>query len=395
MPSILSKNEIRRILVSLVAAQQRLRIRHGTMPKECAVDLHIAARSSDEIDALRVDEEVLGFDSLSRIDLAMRVTQFFNLSKSGVDDYLLVRRRIGDWIDLINHHLAMLHDEACFTFETSGSTGKPKRITHSFFDLKEEIDALIACSAIDLKNESRIISFVPSHHIYGFLFSCLMPSTRNLEVVDLRWTSPTSLSRIAQSNDLVIATPLTWTQLNGISLDIDPGVRGLTSGAPSDQDTWSIVREKGLTSLMELYGSTETGGIGYRKSITDDFELMGHLSQKDEKIYKKQSEYNALAVQDRLEWTEKDRFRVLGRIDDVVQVAGVNVSTTYVSDAVCSIEGVQSAKVTFEQQRIIAHVVTSTKKSDAQEFKKCLQRDLCRLLEPSAQPSVLTVEYTQ
>ena len=194
---------------------------------------------------------------------------------------------------------------------------------------------------------------------------------------------------------MVIATPLTWTQLNGISLDIDPGVRGLTSGAPSDQDTWSIAREKGLTSLMELYGSTETGGIGYRKSITDDFELMGHLSQKDEKIYKKQSEYNALAVQDRLEWTEKDRFRVLGRIDDVVQVAGVNVSTTYVSDAVCSIEGVQSAKVTFEQQRIIAHVVTSTKKSDAQEFKKCLQRDLCRLLEPSAQPSVLTVEYTQ
>ncbi len=65
------------------------------------------------------------------------------------------------------------------TFFTSGSTGNPVPATSNFTDLVQEIHALTDI----FPARKRIISFVPRHHIYGFLFSILLPKALNIPVI--------------------------------------------------------------------------------------------------------------------------------------------------------------------------------------------------------------------
>ena len=71
----------------------------------------------------------LGADSLGLVSLATALVEALHLHRSGIEDYLLVRRTLGEWIEICAAGLARF-DEA-LTFRTSGSTGKPKACTHA------------------------------------------------------------------------------------------------------------------------------------------------------------------------------------------------------------------------------------------------------------------------
>ena len=63
--------------------------------------------------------------------------------------------------------------ERGLAFKTSGSTGEPRFITQDFAALAQETEAL----AEIFNGATRIVALVPAHHIYGFLFTVLLPGT--------------------------------------------------------------------------------------------------------------------------------------------------------------------------------------------------------------------------
>ncbi|MDX8348481.1 AMP-binding protein [Cognatiyoonia sp. IB215446] len=362
-------------------------INKGVVGSNVAVARYRTAMTIPELDELLIDEAGLGFDSLSRLDLVSKVSTFFNLHKTGIDDYLLIYRTLGEWVKCISHHFELSGRSATFSFQTSGSTGDPKLINHESTELQSEVESILSGEVVSLERPSHILTLVPPHHIYGFIFSCLLPSTVDLDVIDLHYKPITSVLRYASMGDVIVATPFHWNEFARLSQEQLAGVHGVTAAGPSSLETWSVIEKMDLASLTEVFGATETGGIGYRKSVYDDFELLPHLVRDGSHVRRLTSERSYLNLQDRLDWTAKRTFQCRGRLDKVVQIAGVNVSLAYISGKISDVVGVKQAHVRLCDGRIVAFVVPQSATTEPQHLQEAIRSRINSDLEPVARPS--------
>jgi 4-coumarate--CoA ligase len=273
-----------------------------------------------------VDEDGLGVDSLARLELVSRVSRVFALHRSGVEDYLLLHRRLIDWAEIAREGLqrAPSHPGPALVFDSSGSTGRPSTASHALRDLLAEADAHAAL----LPGIRRIVSLVPPHHIYGFLFGVVGPQRRGLPLLDARGRPPGALLGELARGDLVVATPFLWELLARSGARLPAGVSGVTSTAPMPPRLWHRLHDLGLASLTEIYGATETGGLGARSEPEAPFRPLAHveLIPGPSPAFRRRRTGRRLQHQDRLAPAGRQGFRVLGRLDGAVQVGGHNVA---------------------------------------------------------------------
>ncbi len=322
---------LRRFVVDLLA-DEMARHRRGAVP-------HATLWRDD----LRLDED-LGADSLELMALATALAEALHLHASGIEDYLLVRRTLGDWVKIAGTGLQR-HD-ALLTFRTSGSTGVPVPCQHALSTLQQEAQHL----ATLVPGRRRVLCAVPAHHIYGFLFSVLLPQAVGLPsgaVLDIRASTPAWLAHGARPGDLVIGFPDFWQAVARTVPALPPDVIGVTSCAPCPSGVSQAVEAAGAT-LLHVYGASETGGVGARAggdqpyrlfpyfSLRGDSELVRRLPDGGERVFR---------LQDRLELVGETQFHVGARRDHAVQVGGINVFPARVRDVLKRHPGVQDAAV--------------------------------------------------
>ncbi len=284
----------------------------------------------------------IGVDSLELIGVATAISDFFGLHQIGIEDRLLVDRTIGGWGKLVVEAI----DNGCETlaFRTSGTSGEPKRIEHDLGALRAEARFF----ADRFAGVERVVALVPAHHLYGFVHTVLVPEALDVEVVDKEFALRTGVVRGLRAGDLVVATPFVWEELRTLGIEIPAGVRGVSSGAPIDEQTWRGVLALGLDELTDVYGSTEAGAIGCRT------EAGGRFTPVDE-------EKARASAQDALEWDGDGTFVVTGRADDCVQVGGVNVSRSLVAGTIREHVDVSQCVTGLDgdgaDARLCAHVV--------------------------------------
>lgn len=351
----LSPAALRHLCIGLILAEQDRLIRTSAIGASQRAKLTDPALSDADREALFVDADTLGFDSLGLLDLILVLNGFFGLHRTGIEDYLLVRRRIGDWVDLLGEHLRRAPHDLALTFQTSGSTGAPKAIAHPFARLRTEVTASLGGPLAMLRPDARVLALVPPHHIYGFLFTVLLPSLAGFGIVDLHRAGPGAALREARPGDLVVGTPLHWRNLNQLNMNFAPGVHGVVSAGPSEPATWDAVRHRGLASLTEIFGATETAGLAARTGPDAPFVLMSHLRRDGDGIAGRDG---PRALQDHLNWVDDATFFIAGRQDEVVQVAGVNVAPAHVRDRIITVAGVTDAAVRLDGDRLKAFVQT-------------------------------------
>lgn len=352
----LSTDAIRRLCMSLILSEQDRLIRAGRLTPAHARPLRTPGNATADLDALPINEDVLGFDSLSIQELILSFDTFFGLHRTGIEDYFYVDRNLGRWVALIGHHLKKMGDDQVFSFRTSGSAGPAKTIRHGIRTLLAEVAALQTTVFETIPATGRCLAMVPPHHIYGFIFSCLAPSARRNEVIDCSHT-PISALRHARAGDYLVGTPWHWQLLTQSAQRFAEGAHGVVSAGPSDPGLWPMTHEAGLHRLTEIYGATETGGIGWRSEATAPFTLLPHLARDNDAIRRRTDDCALLNLQDDLSWVSDQSFALRGRRDDVVQVAGVNVSPQRMRDAILAIDRVADAAVRLHNDRLKAFVV--------------------------------------
>ena len=269
----------------------------------------------------------LGVDSLEQLQLAAALAETLHLHESGIADYLMARHTIAEWVEVAQTGLDQF--SASMTFRTSGSTGVAKSCTHALADLWQETEELASL----LSARRRIFSAVPCHHIYGFLFTILLPHALKLTgtpVIDLRRNSPAGMRKILQKDDLVIAHPVFWQAAAGMLRGVEEGVVGVTSTAPCPDNVSATLRAAGLQRLMQIYGSSETAGIGWRVEENAPYTLFKHwqrVADQPNGLTRETAVGSTLQVScpDKLAWADDRHFFPAGRIDSAVQVAGINV----------------------------------------------------------------------
>lgn len=311
-------------------------------------------------------EDGLGLDSLERMSVAAALSQALHLHESGAEDSLAVRTTFGDWLQIAGRALELF--DARLTFRTSGSTGQPKPCTHHLVDLLQETRFLGSLFTGEHREPlRRVLAAVPAHHIYGFLFTLLLPAELgHLPVQDVRGITVNSLPQRLVAGDLLVSHPMHWALLARHTSALPVGVVGTTSTAPCPDATAQALIDLGLQRLVQVYGSSETAGIAWRDAPAAAYELMAHWARSDHQANElvRLSEHTVLrtfGLQDALEWHAERRFSVAGRLDQAVQVGGINVFPTRVRDVLLQHPEVADAAVRLmalhESTRLKAFVV--------------------------------------
>jgi 4-coumarate--CoA ligase (photoactive yellow protein activation family) len=287
--------------------------------------------------ATRLDEDGLGLDSLMLLQAAQRVADLFCMREVGYEDYLLVSRRLGDWTELVAKSLAVKCET--IVFRTSGSTGEPRNCAQPYAQLVEEAAILAGLSG----GPKRIVGCVAPQHIYGFLHTILSAAALGLESVDLRATPPAARLGRLRAGDLVVATPHLWGLMAEAGERFPEGVLGMTSTAPMPAALADRLAEMGLSRLVEIYGSSETSGIGWRADHGAPYELLPWWRREGGGIAR--ADGPVVALPDVVEWLDARRLRPLRREDGAVQVGGVNVYPARVADTIRRWPGVADCLV--------------------------------------------------
>lgn len=302
----------------------------------------------------------LGADSLELLGMGTALAEALQLRGGDVDARLLADPVLEAWVVAACAGLEADGAQAV-TFRTSGSSGTPKRCSHALATLWQETEVLAGL----LPGRARILSAVPSHHIYGFLFTALLPCALGIDaVVDLRAASPAACLGMLRPGDLVVAHPGWWEALARLQPVFGPDIAGVSSTAPCPDALAGDLAGAGLR-LLQVYGSSETGGVGWREAAAAPFTLFPYWQGADGvPALARRLPDGAVArypLQDKLEWTDARRFRPAGRIDDAVQVAGTNVFPGYVADLLCMHPAVAEASVRLmrldEGRRLKAFIV--------------------------------------
>lgn len=213
---------------------------------------------------------------------------------------------------------------------TSGSTGSAKAVSKSLAQLDDEVMVLEAAWG---KRAATTLSTVPHHHIYGLLFHLLWPLAGGRAFDSESCATPaqllTRLEKIGPG--VVISSPSQLTRMPEL---IDLGLlRGkatslFSSGGPLPGTAAAQFREALGESPIEVYGSTETGGIAWRQQQENDDNWTpqpGVVLQLDEDgAVTLTSPFLPDATQvrtgDAAQWLPDGRFRLLGRTDRIAKI---------------------------------------------------------------------------
>lgn len=261
-------------------------------------------------------------DSLERLYLASSVAEFFCLHETGMEDRLLMEESVEAWSQLVA--TAVAHTSG-LVFRTSGSTGEPKPCHHRWEDIAAEAKALHQ-RIREHASPARIVAWLPLHHLYGFMLGVAYPAVNGLEMTVAGQTLPP-----LREGDGVVTVPPRWAFLARTRHDWPAGLLGVSSTAPLPAGVSQALTAQGMT-LMEIYGSSETGGVATRFMPDAPFTLLSHWQQATpDTLTAADRRGQTVSLPDRVTWQGPCRFTLAGRHDDVVSIGGVNVSPAAVA----------------------------------------------------------------
>ena len=222
---------------------------------------------------------------------------------------------------------------------TSGSSGEPKRVEKSLAQLETETAALEACWG-DSLGAAAFVSTVPHHHIYGILFRLFWPLCSGRPFDGALCADPRQLlETVARLGDAVlISSPAHLGRLPElIELEaLKPVRRIFSSGGPLAAAAAAEFKRRRGAAPIEVYGSTESGGIAWREQDGSDdsagwraFPGMGLRLDPQGALCVRSpylSDDAELTMGDAAELLPDGRFRLKGRLDRVVKIEGKRVS---------------------------------------------------------------------
>lgn len=295
----------------------------------------------------RGESNEIEVDSFEWISIASRVVEFFQLDSSGVEDYLLRVSSLAQWAEVVT--ASRTQGSRDITFSTSGSTGKAKKCVQRWDNLVLEAEYFAHYFANIDAPVTRLISAVPPHHIYGFIFSVLLPEVLNVPVMrGLKAFSLTQRQALS-AGDLIVGFPSWYQQLAQAQTEFAEGVNAVCSSGPVAGEVLQRLQQHGLAEVIEVYGSSETSGLGVRRERGGWYKLLPRWQKKDAEHLTDIAMQAAVALPDEVDWLDESHFRPLARIDHAVQVNGYNVYPKRIAAVIAEHRLVKTARVRLHE----------------------------------------------
>ncbi len=225
---------------------------------------------------------------------------------------------------------------------TSGTTGHPKAVPQRLTEFEAD-NAFVASQWADEFLSRKLIATVSQHHIYGLLFTMMLPFALGVPFRRKRIEFPEEFELLDDEEYMIIAVPAflkrTIAERDGEKLNFkNPWI--FTSGGVLLPEVAKGTNEIFGFCPMEVYGSTETSGIAYRQQ-TKDGQIWTPFANA--KIWKNDAgcltiispyikDPAGFATGDLVDIQEDGRFILKGRADSIVKIEEKRISVTEVEN---------------------------------------------------------------
>ena len=293
---------------------------------------------------------------------------------------------------------------------TSGSTGAAQAIPKKLAQLAAEVAALETQFGGRL-GAADIVATVSHQHIYGLLFKVLWPITAGRAIHAGSFSFFEELSAaLAQRDSALVSSPAHLKRLQETSV-LAPAAKRLrvvfSSGGPLAPEVARECRRILEQAPVEVYGSSETGGIAWRQQANGSDEAWTPFPGVHWRI---DPAYEVLEVSsaylpsadwfrtaDRAVARADRRFLLKGRIDRIAKIEGKRISLSAIESLLMASPLVTAARIIVleeSRQRVAAFIVPS--ESGRQRlaevgrlnFSRSLRNLLVNSIEPVGLPRI-------
>lgn len=254
--------------------------------------------------------------------------------------------------------LVKFPDTPILKFFTGGSTGQPKvwkKTARNMFG-----EAFFLSEKFNIDKNDCILATVPPYHIYGFLFSVLVPFVSSSKVTGDIYSFPQEIRNGLEKNapTILASIPMHYRILKGGEISGNSLRMAFSSAGKLDETDADYFYHKTGAEIFEIYGSTETGGIAGRcrargETNLEAFEIID-WKVIDERLFVRSPFISPdIAVDsegfyqtgDRVIKHDEKHFSLLGRADGIVKVGGKRVDLEDVRNKIIQFPGVTDAVV--------------------------------------------------
>jgi 4-coumarate--CoA ligase (photoactive yellow protein activation family) len=359
----LQRSAVHRIACAVVAAELRRQrgVNHPDLAKE------------EWATSTPIGDNGLGLDSMEQLGALGALAEAFDL-----DDSLLSNdppQTVGAWVDWVMQ--AQVAGHGRMTVATSGSTGSPRPCVHDVAELHAEA-AFLATQFIGRR---RVVALVPANHLYGIIWTALLPAALGVPVVVRAIGTPLGLI----AGDLVIAVPEQWQALVRVIRRFPADVIGVSSAGTLDDSVAEGLLTSGLARLVDIYGSSETSGIAMRDVPARGYDLLprwqlSEYGHEDWRLVDRHGRFWDLP--DHVQRIDSNTLRPLGRRDGAIQVGGHNVWPERVALKLRTVDGVADVAVRLHAHgRLKAFVVLEPDHSPARFLERIEQVTVTQLAD--------------
>lgn len=243
---------------------------------------------------------------------------------------------------------------------TSGSSGEPLAIDKRLAQLDAEMHTLQAAFGALIRPDAVAYATVSHQHIYGLLFHILWPLAAGRPFMSRRLDYPEEMARhLAGAPCVLVSSPahlrrlpegLAWAPVRGHLQAV------FSSGAPLPPEAAGHALHLLGHSPIEVFGSSETGGIARRQRAIDGDRwqpLPGIDWRIDDGLLCVRSRHLASEAwwltADRVQALQDGGFVLLGRADRIVKLEEKRVSLTAIERALAACEEISEARVLLLQ----------------------------------------------
>ena len=288
-------------------------------------------------------------------------------------------------------------------FRTSGSTGNAKRIVKTFESLAREV--AMHRDYYKEKIPSGSITFlatIDSPHMYGTLWRKMLPKALGCECIDDTILTPEALlaHMAAAKKVFLVTTPTFLKRFCAYSSQYEVPqncIEIVTSGSLLAADAAARAKEVFGVTPREIFGSTETGGVAWRRQEHGDEAWMAFepvkLAATSQGTLIVRSPFclkHTWRMSDKVHLAKDARSFKLGpRADRIVKINENMVDLAAVEDAVRSLGWRECAATTLElpHGKAVAAVVAGCAGDSAPAVSILdIRRRLAKVLAPCAVP---------
>jgi len=281
---------------------------------------------------------------------------------------------------------------------TGGSTGKPQ----IWAKTRENIfgEGFFLASRYGVSDGDCILATIPPYHIYGLLFSVVLPLVSSATVVESMPSFPSEIARVAKEHriTLLASVPAHYRVLRDVRLPETLRLAFSSAGMLDAADNKEFCRTNNK-GVVEVYGSTETGGIATRNRSLGE-EYFTAFPTIDWKVVDSRLAVRSPYISpdlpvdddgffiagDRVEARGTHNFSLQGRADNVTKVGGKRVDLDEISLLIRKVSGVTDCVVmALPEAGGREHQIGALVQGNAVNIER-IRKSLSDSLEPYALP---------